>query len=132
MTDNRAGRYQERAIRHEARARNYRRQADLLLQRDSDADCAGALLYEAAKQCINALANQRGSNPGSIGGKVSVLRAIAAEAPDGLYLLRNWQSADKLHVHADRGHLAEADFIDHWHDAHAFISAMLAIYNRNV
>ena len=78
MTSDRSNRYRRRAFRHEARAHNYRRQADLLLQRDADFDCAGALLYEAAKQCINAVANQRGENPGTTGGKVNALRGIAA------------------------------------------------------
>ena len=34
-----------------------------LLERDADLDSAGALLYESAKQCINAVANQEGINP---------------------------------------------------------------------
>ena len=78
-TNNRADRYRQRAVRHEARARNYRQQAELLLQRDSDTDCAAALLYEAAKQCINAVANQRGENPGTTGGKVKVVRDVTVE-----------------------------------------------------
>ncbi len=81
MGNSRAGRYHQRAARHEARARNYRRQAELLLDRDNDNDCAGALLYEAAKQCINAIANQLGGNPGTIGGKVNALRRIAQGTP---------------------------------------------------
>ena len=132
MTNNPSERYVERAIRHQARARNYRRQAILMLERDSDVDCAGALLYESAKQCINAIANRRGANPGAIGGKVSVLREVAASEADGAALLENWQHADKLHVHADRGHLSQDEFDRSWQQAQAFINAMLAIYNRNV
>ena len=46
----------QRSVFHEVRARNYRRQAELLLQ-GTDLDSAGVLLYESAKQCVNAVAN---------------------------------------------------------------------------
>ena len=130
-TNNRLDRHRQRALRHEARARNYRQQAELLLQRDSDTDCAAALLYEAAKQCINAVANQRGENPGTIGGKVNVVRDVITEVPNGSLLIQNWQHADKLHIHADRGHLDAGEYNEAWQQAQAFITAMLAIYNRN-
>ena len=130
MTSNSPERYSERAIRHEARARNYRRQADLLLNRDADTDCAAALIYESAKQCINAVANQRGANPGTTGGKINVVRQLAFIDHDS-DLMENWQSADKLHIHADRGHLTAAEFNGYWNDAQAFIDSMLTIYNRN-
>ena len=130
-TSNRPNQYLRRAVRHEARARNYRRQADLLLQRDSDTDCAGALLYEAAKQCINAVANQRGENPGTTGGKVNVVREVAAEEPNGTVLFTNWQSADKLHIHADREHLTNFQYDEAWQKAQEFIDAMLTIYDRS-
>ena len=130
-TNNPPDQYRQRAVRHEARARNYRRQADLLLERDNDTDCAGALLYEAAKQCINAVANQRGENPGTTGGKVNVVREVAAEEPNGTVLFTNWQSADKLHIHSDREHLTAFQYDEAWQQAQAFIAAMLTIYNRN-
>ena len=123
--------YQQRAIRHEARARNYRRQADLLLERDHDADCAGALLYESAKQCINAVANQRGRNPGTTGGKVNVVRELAREEPSGTSLMQNWQRTDRLHIHADRGNLTATEYAEAWEQAQSFIDAMLTIYARN-
>lgn len=131
MAINPSDAYRDRSTRHEARARNYRRQADLLLERDNDSDCAGALLYESAKQCINALANQRGQNPATTGGKVNVLRALAALETDGRELIRCWQSSDKLHVHADRGHLTDAEFHGYWDDAQSFIESMLSIYARD-
>ena len=131
MTGNPSELYAERSIRHEARSRNYRRQAILMLDRDSDVDCAGALLYESAKQCINAIANRLGSNPGTIGGKVNVLRQVAASEADGMALMENWQHADKLHIHADRGHLSRDEFDRSWQQAQAFITAMLTIYSRN-
>ena len=131
MSSSRSDQYRERAIRHEARARNYRRQAVLMLQRDADTDCASALLYESAKQCVNAVANQRGQNPGTTGGKVNVVRDISAESPDGRALMQSWQHADKLHVHADRGHLLAEEFAESWEATQAFIDSMLDIYNRN-
>ena len=57
-------------------ARNYRSQAQMLLDRDSDLDSAGALLYESAKQCINAVAIQRGENPGPTRAKIRFLRYL--------------------------------------------------------
>lgn len=131
MTSNPSERYVERANRHEARARNYRRQAILMLERDSDIDCAGALLYESAKQCINAIANQGGGNPGTIGGKINALRQVAESETDGTVLMENWQHADKLHIHADRGHLSAGEFDRSWQQAQAFIESMLNIYSRD-
>ena len=131
MTNNRAIQHLQMAVRYESRARNYLRQADLILERDADTDCAAALLYEAAKQCINAVANQRGSNPGTTGAKIDALSDIAADETNGDDLIQGWEGAAKLHIHADRGHLADVDFAGYWDDAQAFIAAMLAIYNRN-
>lgn len=131
MGSSRLGRYHQRAARYESRANNYRRQAELLLERDNDTDCAGALLYEAAKQCVNAVANLLGDNPGTTGGKVSALRRIAAGQADDQALLRTWQSADKLHVHADRDNLDDAEFSAHWVQTQVFIDTMLTIYQRN-
>ena len=113
---------------HEGRARNYRRQAELLRERDGDNDSAGILLYESAKQCINALANQQGSNPTSTGAKLRFLSSVAEREPPGLNLMRNWRSANLLHVHADRGHLTDNQFVDAWTEAQAFIDQMLFIY----
>ncbi len=118
----------ERAEFHEARARNYRRQAELLRERDGDNDSAGILLYESAKQCINALANQWGSNPTSTGAKVRFLRNVAEREPPSLNLTGNWRAANRLHVHADRGHLSESDFDRDWESAQTFIEQMLLIY----
>ena len=116
---------------HEARARNYRRQAQLLRDRDGDNDSAGILLYESAKQCINALANQQGSNPTSTGAKLRFLRSIAERETASLDLMRNWRSANLLHVHADRGFLTDDEFTEAWIEAQAFIDQMLLIYGGN-
>lgn len=101
------------------------------MERDNDTGCAGALLYEAAKQCINAVANQRGESPGTTGGKVNVVREVAAEVPNGPALMQGWQRADKLHIYADRGHLDADEYDEAWQQAQAFITAMLTIYSRN-
>ena len=118
-----------RAEFYEARAHNYRRQAERLLD-EGDADSASALVYEAAKQCINAVANMRGENPGGTGAKMRALRAISELEPDGLNILRNWEDALKLHIHADRGYLDDSEFHEAWDKARAFVDAMLDIYER--
>ena len=100
-------------------------------ERDADLDCAAALLYESAKQCINAVGNQRGQNPGTTGGKVNVIRGIGMEVPNGIALMQNWQRADQLHIHADRGHLNADQFIEAWGQTQSFINNMLTIYHRD-
>ena len=118
----------EKAAFHETRARNYRRQARLLLERDNDPDSAGALLYESAKQCINALANQQGLDPLSTDAKYNFLRSITAGEPGIPYLIQCWRAADRLHINADRGHLAAPQFREYWARAQDFIEAMLGLY----
>ena len=120
----------QRAARHEARARNYRLRAELLLEQDGDSDSAGALLYEAAKQCINAVANQQGNNPGPTGAKERFLHGIAAQADVPPNLIQRWESAVELHIHADRGHLDALDFMERWERAQNFIDVMLLIYTQ--
>lgn len=102
-----------------------------MLERDSDTDCAAALLNESAKQCINAVANRRGQNPGTTGGKVDVVREISVEISDGPALMQSWQHADKLHIHADRGHLVAGEIAESWEAAQLFINTMLTIYSRD-
>ena len=123
-----SSRHLQRAAQHAARARNYRRQAQSLLDRDDDLDCAAALIYESAKQCINALANQQGQNPGPTGGKESFLYQLAEadDAPPDLIL--RWRYADQLHIYADREHLTRPDFMDAWARAQDFIAYMLELY----
>ncbi len=114
----------------EARARNYRRQAALLWQRDSDHDSAAALLYESAKQYINAVANLRGDNPATVAAKVRSLRQVAesqAAPPD---LVENWQAAVRLHIHADRGHLTQIQFAESWEKGQLFIHQMVQVYSN--
>ena len=87
----------ERAARHAAQAQEYRRLADLLLARETAPAAAGELLYAAAKQGINAVANQQGVNPAAAAAKRRFLAAIAESAPAAAALRDNWQSAADLH-----------------------------------
>lgn len=123
-----SSRHRQRAARHAARARHYQRQAQLLLEWDNDLDCAAALIYESAKQCINALANQQGQNPGPTGGKESFLYQLAESDDAPPDLVSRWQSADQLHIYADREHLTRPDFMDAWARAQDFIAYMLELY----
>lgn len=123
-------RYRQRAERHRSRAVSYRDDANLLLRRYGRPDSAGALIYEAAKQCVNAVANWNGQNPGATGSKTRHLEAIAAQPPgDGFNLVVGWDAAMRLHIHADRGHLSDQDFQQAWWQAQSFIDDMLSIYH---
>ena len=115
----------------EARARNYSRQAALLLQRDSDRDSAAALLYEAAKQYVNAVANRLGDNPATVGAKLRSLREVAEFNIAPQDLVENWQAAVRLHIHADRGHLTQIQFDESWEKAQLFTRQMLQVYSAS-
>ena len=118
----------EKAAFHELRARNYRRQARLLLEREQDPDCAGALLYESVKQCINALANQQGIDPLSTAAKFHFLRDLTGVEPGLPYPIQRWRAADRLHINADRGHLAAPQFMEYWAQAESLIDDLLELY----
>ena len=124
-------RARQRAEQHRARAASYRDDADLLLEQYGKGDSAAALIYESAKQCINAIANRNGENPGATGAKRRYLESIASEPPgDGFDLEKGWQAATQLHVHADRGHLTADRFREAWQLAQTFVDDMLAIYDE--
>lgn len=110
-------------------AANYRADAELMLERNRPYS-AGALLYESAKQCVNALANQQGQNPGYTRAKTQYVRNIAGLNPHAR-LENGWQSASHLHIHADRGHLNQEDFHQAWLVTQAFIADMLDIFAMN-
>lgn len=118
------------SARRETKAREYRRIALLIGGQDGDRDASGSLLYEAAKQCISAVASQQGMNPGPTGSKIRFLRNLASSVGAMPNLLDNWQAASALHVNADRLHLSEPEFDKAWTDAQAFINQMLQIYSR--
>ena len=124
-----SSRHRIRAEEHRARAESYRDDANLLLGQYNKPDSAGALLYESAKQCINAVANLNGHNPGATGAKKRYLESIAAQPPgSGFNLAAGWEAASFLHIHADRGHLTPARFQATRLLAETFIADMLAIY----
>ena len=116
---------------HESRARNYRRRAGLLLERDGELDAAAILLYESAKQCINAVANRKGENPRPTGAKVRFLRHMAERESSATDLPTLWRAADRLHIHADQGQLSTTAFMEAWGSAQLFIDQMLQIYARD-
>lgn len=117
-----------KAAGHAAQAREYRRLADLLLERETAPEAAGILLYESAKQCINAVAGQRGENPLPTAAKFHFLRRLAETPGATADLVRNWQAADRLHINADQRNLAPADFVQDWDKAQTFIDQMLSVY----
>lgn len=126
-------RFRARAERHRANAESYREDANLLLTQYGKPGSAGALLYEAAKQCVNAIANWNGQNPGGTGAKTRYLESFATQpSVRHLRLAENWDAAMKLHIHADRGHLTVQDFQRAWLLAQNFIADMLAIYTGGV
>ena len=47
-----------------------------MLERYDKPHSAAALLYESAKQSINAIANLNGQNPGTVGAKRAYLRSL--------------------------------------------------------
>lgn len=108
----------------------YRADARLLLERGS-LHSAGTVLYESAKQCLNAVANKRGQNPVYTREKMRYLEDIAGQYPDGQSILKDgWQAALILHLHADRGNLADDAFQLNWRNAQVFIDDMLEIYEE--
>ena len=130
MTTGRADRLRRRAQSHAASARRYRRNADALLAQ-GEPESAGALLYEAAKRCINAIANRQGDNPVKTTAKVAALHSVAAQGFTDFDLIHGWRNATSLHTHADQGQLADAQFLIAWGTTQAFIAEMLAIYDRS-
>ena len=108
--------------------RSYREDAASMLEQDRPYS-AGALLYESAKQSVNAVANQQGQNPGYTRAKTQYVRNIAEQHSSASSdLSAGWRAASHLHIHADRGHLDEDDFHQDWLVTQAFIADMMAIY----
>lgn len=120
--------YKQRSEWHLSMTGIYRADAGSMLEQDSP-HSAGALLYESAKQCVNAVANQQGENPGYTRAKTQYLRTFAGQTIGSQFnLMDGWRAASRLHIHADRGFLNEADFRDAWLVAQDFIDDMLTIY----
>lgn len=108
---------------------SYREDANLMLELYDKPYSAAALLYESAKQSINAVANLSGQNPGAVGAKRAFLRNLASQPLGSQFdLVLGWEAATQLHIHADRGHLTEEDFRESWPITQRFIDDMLTIY----
>ena len=115
---------------HLSMASVYRADAVLLLERQS-AHSAGTLLYESAKQCLNAVANRRGYDPVYTRQKMEHLGVIGMLYPDIQSDLENgWRASMSLHIHADRGSLTEEEFHEYWLLSQLFIDTMLEIYEE--
>ena len=112
-------------------ATDYRRLAQLVLEREASPIAAGALLYEASKQCINAVANLQGVNPATTSAKRHFLIGLTERGTSTSDLLLNWRYANQLHVNADRAHLTESGYLDAWSGSQTFITQMLEIYASN-
>ena len=113
-------------------ARSYREDANMMMDRYGKPYSAAALLYEAAKQCVNAVANLSSQNPGAIGAKRAYIRSLADQPYAFEFdLMRGWEGATRLHIHADRGHLTEDLFNNAWQLSQTFIDNLLAIYADN-
>jgi len=122
-------RFRQRAPIHAEAAANYLQDAQLLLSRNRK-ESAASLLYEAAKSCINAVANLHGENPGPTINKTRVFREITAQLPDGALLQAGWDAARTLHTHSDQHFLSESDFNDNVDAAIAFVQQMLVLFQQ--
>ena len=118
----RAGEYYELAQGFLARASGDAGAADILVA------AGGALLYEAAKQCVNAVANLNGRDPQANHEKMAALRAIANTHPAYPHLIRGSRTAWDLHIHADQGNLALPDLASALEQTRQFIMDMRSIY----
>ena len=122
--------YIRRAEWHLSMVAVYQADANLMLERGRP-HSAGTVLYESAKQCLNAIANKRGYNPVYTREKMRYLRDIVAQYPDRQpVLVYGWQAALDLHIHADRGNLTDDDFYSNWNLSQTFIDNMLEIYEE--
>ena len=126
----------DKARWHYDRADTYQQLADELMEQSRTVparaeilvDTAGAVLYEAAKQAVNAVANLRGRDPQDNHAKILEIRSIMADGLTPLDLLRQAHAAWQLHIHADQGNLTPASFSEHFANATAFVEEMQAIY----
>ena len=119
------------AAHYESLSREYRRIAQLVLDQEGSRIAAGALIYEAAKQCINAVANLQSINPVATGAKRRFLINLANAESTSSELLLNWRAAELLHINADRDNISEQEFGDAWERVQAFIVQMLQICARD-
>ena len=118
----RAGEYHELALTLIARPPVNAGATDILLA------SAGALLYEAAKQCVNAVANLTGRDPQANHEKMAALRTIANAHPTYPDLMGDSRAAWELHIHADQASLPPDELAPALEQTRRFIADMQRIY----
>ena len=89
---------------------------------------AGALRYEAAKQCVNAVANLNGRDPQANHEKMAALRAIADAHPNYPNLIDDSRAAWHLHIHADQFNLPPGRLASAQERTARFVAYMMSIY----
>ena len=89
---------------------------------------AGALRYEAAKQCVNAVANLNGRDPQANHEKMAALRAIADAHPNYPNLIDDSRAAWHLHIHADQFNLPPGRLASAQERTARFVADMMSIY----
>ena len=89
---------------------------------------AGALWYEAAKQCVNAVANLNGRDPQANHEKMAALRAIADAHPNYPNLIDDSRAAWHLHIHADQFNLPPGRLASAQERTARFVADMMSIY----
>ena len=124
-----AARHYRRAGEYQALARNLRASAAGNIGNAEILPAAGgALLYEAAKQCVNAVANLYGRDPQANHEKMAALRIVANAHPHYPHLVRDAREAWQLHIHADQGHLTQREYAFAVACTGRFVGDMRAIY----
>ena len=119
-----------KARKHYRAALRLMSRAELLYEDAEELEAAAELLYMAAKQAINAVANSRSSNPITTRAKYRRLKRIARGEPDGAELLALWDAARRLHTYADQ--MPDLAILEQdWRSALEFITRMLALLPPN-
>ena len=127
----------EKADLHHRRARQFHDLAQVILAgspvtgnyTDILVDAAGALLYEAAKQWVNAVANLRGSDPQTNQEKLAELRGIITDHPTTFSLMDGATAAWNLHINADQAKLPRREFDFYFAASVVFTDELHAIYH---
>ena len=120
---------------HYRSARQYRELAQIVMSTSTNAvesdilaAGAGALLYECAKQCVDAVANLHGRDPKGNHEKMDEIYRVMADHPAYPDLLIGSTAAWYLHIHADQFDLPREEFDRNFAATTSFITEMLAIY----
>ena len=120
---------------HYRNARQYRELAQIVLSVSTDlvehdilAAGAGALLYESAKQSVDAVANLHGRDPKGNHEKLEEIYRVMADYPSYSNLLLGAAATWYLHIHADQFDLTRDEFDQNFTATVSFIREMLTIY----